>query len=127
MNTSLKCQHCGAPFDVKGLQARAVECTYCGVTTVLAPEVRSIIAEDSRTFVGKPHKAISANFDVEELRNLVVRLDEVLAPPYTLDYDNLGGNNNIGKSRELVLWCRRRGLLQTLVDVILEARPSLEL
>lgn len=127
MNTSLKCRHCGAPFDVKRLQSRTVKCAYCGVTTVLESEIRSIVAQDTRTFVGKLYKAISANFNIEELRNLVVRLDETLMPPYTLDFDNLGGNNNIGKSRELVLWCRRRKLLQTLVDVVLEVRPSLEL
>jgi DNA-directed RNA polymerase subunit RPC12/RpoP len=127
MRTSFKCQHCGAPFDATDLQSRAVECAYCGVTTVLEPEARAIVVEDTRAFASKLYKAIGANFDVEELQNLVVRLGEVLPAPYTLDYGNLGGDNKLSKSRELVLWCRRRGLLQTLVDGVLEVRPSLEL
>ena len=127
MSISLKCQHCGAPFAAQGLQSRAVECAYCGVTTVLEPEARAIVVEDTRAFASKLYKAISANFDVEELQDLVVRLGEVLPVPYTLDYGNLGGNNKLSKARELVLWCRRRDLLQTLVDVVLEMRPFLEL
>ena len=127
MNKSLECQHCGAPLNVKGAQARTVECAYCGTTAVLEPELHKVIARNTRAFAVKLYRALSTSFTGEELQDLIVRLNEVLPPPYALDVDNLAGNNNVAKARELVTWCQRRGVLQQLVETALVIRPSLDI
>jgi hypothetical protein len=61
------------------------------------------------------------------MQDLVVQLNAELPAPYRLQYDDVPGNSQKSKARELVLWCQRRKVLQELVDVVLSVRPSAEL
>jgi len=123
----VKCSNCGAPLDVKGRESDVVRCDYCGTDTMLETKARTVVAEDSRQFTLKLMRAIVDNFDLDEIRDLVVRLNAVLPEPYSLEYENMSGSSDIAKSRELVLWCSRRNLLQLLVDTVLSMRPSIDL
>jgi DNA-directed RNA polymerase subunit RPC12/RpoP len=123
----VKCSNCGAPLDVKGRESDIVRCDYCGTDTMLETKARTVVAEDSRQFAVKLMKAIVDNLDLDEIRDLVVRLNAALPEPYSLEYENLSGSSDIAKARELVLWCQRRRLLQLLVDTLLSVRPSLDL
>jgi len=123
----VKCGNCGAPLDVKGCKSDVVRCDYCGTDTMLETKTRTVVAEDSRQFAVKLMKAIVDNFDLDEIRDLVVRFNSALPEPYSLEYENLSGSSDIAKARELVLWCQRRRLLQLLVDTLLFIRPSLGL
>jgi len=123
----VKCSNCGAPLDVRGCESDVVRCDYCGTDTMLETKARTVMAEDSRQFTMKLMRAIVDNFDLDEIRDLVIRFDVALPEPYRLEYENLSGDNDIAKARELVLWCQRRRLLQLLVDTVLSIRPSIEL
>ena len=123
----VKCSNCGAPLNVKGRESDVVRCNYCGTDTMLETKGRTVVAEDSRQFTLKLMRAIVDNFDLDEIRGLVVRLNAVLPEPYSLEYENLSGSSDIAKARELVLWCSRRNLLQLLVDTVLSMRPSIDL
>jgi DNA-directed RNA polymerase subunit RPC12/RpoP len=123
----VKCSNCGAPLDVKGRESDVVRCDYCGTDTMLEGRSRTVVAEDSRQFTLKLMRAIVDNLDLDEIRDLVVRLNAVLPEPYSLEYENLSGSSDIAKARELVLWCSRRNLLQLLVDTVLSMRPSIDL
>jgi hypothetical protein len=123
----VKCSNCGAPLNVKGHESNVVRCDYCGTDTVLEREARAVVAENSRQFTVKLMRALVDNFDLDEIRDLVVRLNAVLPEPYSLEYENMSGSSDIAKSRELVLWCSRRNLLQLLVDTVLSMRPSIDL
>ena len=123
----VKCSNCGAPLNVKGHESNVVRCDYCGTDTVLEREARTVVAENSRQFTVKLMRALVDNFDLDEIRDLVVRLNAVLPEPYSLEYENVSGSSDIAKSRELVLWCSRRNLLQLLVDTVLSMRPSIDL
>ena len=94
---------------------------------MLETKARTVVAEDSRQFTVKLMRALVDNFDLDEIRDLVVRLNAVLPEPYSLEYENMSGSSDIAKSRELVLWCSRRNLLQLLVDTVLSMRPSIDL
>ena len=123
----VKCSNCGAPLNVKGHESNVVRCDYCGTDTMLEGRSRTVVAEDSRQFTLKLMRAIVDNLNLDEIRDLVVRLNAALPKPYSLEYENLSGNSDIAKARELVLWCQRRRLLQLLVDTLLSVRPSLDL
>ena len=123
----VKCSNCGAPLNVKGHEANVVRCDYCGTDTMLEGRSRTVVAEDSRQFAGKLMRAIVDNLNLDEIQDLVIRLDGALPEPYRLEYENLSGSSDIAKARELVLWCQRRRLLQLLVDTVLSVRPSIDL
>jgi len=127
MAEPVKCSNCGAPLDVKGRESDVVRCDYCGTDTMLETKARAVVAENSRQFTVKLMKAIVDNFDLDEIRDLVVRFNSALPEPYSLEYENLSGSSDIAKARELVLWCSRRNLLQLLVDTVLSMRPSTDL
>lgn len=61
--------------------------------------------------------SIVSNYDLDELKTLIMRLDAQLSG-YVLRYDGLAGNNINAKARELVLWCRRRDILDQLSNVL---------
>ena len=127
MVTELGCQNCGATLDVKGQRSGVIRCSYCGSDNVLDPEVRSVIAEDSFKFASRVARAMDDSFSLDELKDLVVRLNEALPAGYTLDYEDIPGPTQKNKVRELVQWCRRRKVLQPLVDTILLMRPTMDL
>ena len=127
MSEALRCESCGAPLEVKGQASHIVRCNYCRTDNVLKRATRTVVAQDSREFTVKLRKAIVENFDLDEMRELVFRLNAELPAPYSLEYDNLSGSSDTAKALELVLWCRRRGLLQLLADTVLSVRPSMDL
>ena len=125
--TSVQCPNCGAALQVRLYRSSVVRCSYCGTNTVLKAEVRSIIAQDSHSFASKLFRAIDDSFDLDEPRDLVVRLNEALPDGHTLQFEDIQGSTQKSKARELVLWCRRRNVLQPLVDTLRSMRPEIEL
>jgi hypothetical protein len=65
-------------------------------------------------------------FTLAELQDLVVDLNGRLPAGYSLNYDDIGGETVRGKTRELVLWCQRRNVLQTLVEAVQAVRPTID-
>ena len=118
MVKELQCQSCGAALDVKIQRAGVIRCNYCGSNHVLEAEVRTVIADNSSRFASQLFRVIDDSFSLEELKDLVLRLNEALPAGYFLDYDDLPGGSQKAKARELVQWCRRREQLQPLVDTI---------
>ena len=127
MTEPVRCKSCGAPLDVQEQSSAVVRCAYCGNDHVLRRETRTVVAQDSPQFFSKIYRAIVDNFDLDEIQDLVIRLNDELPEPFTLEYENLSGSSDIAKARELVLWCRRRKLVQLLVDTVLSVRPSIDL
>lgn len=58
-------------------------------------------------------------FSLDELNDLSFELD--------VDFDNLPGEAKLGKARELVIYCRNRGMLHSLIEKVQLARPKLYL
>lgn len=58
-------------------------------------------------------------FDLEDLKTLCFKLG--------VDYDDLGGEGQIGKARELIRYLQKRGRLDTLVAAMAQERPHLDL
>jgi len=58
-------------------------------------------------------------FDLEDLKTLCFKLG--------VDYDDLGGEGQIGKARELIRYLQKRGRLDALVMAIAQERPHLDL
>jgi hypothetical protein len=61
-------------------------------------------------------KAIHTGFDLEELKTLCFQMG--------VDYDDLAGQNRLGKCRELVEWCDRKGLTVALIMTCAAERPN---
>lgn len=61
--------------------------------------------------------ALDAGYSLSELRDLCFELD--------IDYDDLGGEGQSAKARELVLYAKRRDLLAALVACVMRDRPHL--
>ncbi len=128
MNTvikELKCQNCFAPLNVKGQTSGIIRCEYCGTDNAMPSDVRQIQAEDSQTFVVALMKALVTQVSLGDIRNVCVLLEGRMK--FRVDYEDLGGEGKADKARELVLFCRRRAILQGLVDAILEVNPRFEL
>lgn len=58
---------------------------------------------------------IAEYFNAEELKDLCFRLG--------ISYDNLAGETNAGRARELTDYCRRRGRINDLMDTCRQLRP----
>jgi hypothetical protein len=58
-------------------------------------------------------------FSLNDLQDLCFKLG--------LDFDELAGEGKTGKARELVIYCRNRGLLEQLLTEAQKARPNLAL
>jgi hypothetical protein len=64
-------------------------------------------------------RLIKQHFNLGEIRDLCFSLD--------VPYEDLGSDETIsGKSRDLVMYCERRGLVPELVNTIGQKRPSLK-
>jgi hypothetical protein len=61
---------------------------------------------------------ISSNFNLSELKDLCFDLK--------INYENIAGETLNDKARELVAYCNRRGLLQSLVEQCTLSRPNAE-
>ena len=61
--------------------------------------------------------ALDNGYSDGELRDLCLELN--------LDYEDLPGDGQAAKARELVLFCKRRGLLAALVERVMRDRPHL--
>jgi hypothetical protein len=61
--------------------------------------------------------ALDNGYSDAELRDLCFELE--------VDYEDLPGEGQSAKARELVLFCKRRGLLATLVQYVMRDRPML--
>lgn len=61
--------------------------------------------------------ALDNGYSDGELRDLCLELN--------LDYEDLPGDGQAAKARELVLYCKRRGLLAALVERVMRDRPHL--
>ena len=61
--------------------------------------------------------ALDSGYSDSELRDLCLELN--------LDYEDLPGEGQAAKARELVLFCKRRGLLAALVERVMRDRPHL--
>ena len=126
MNKSLRCQNCGAALHVSQQQSGLIRCDYCGTDTGVEVTANPAQVGYSRQFISRLRKLIDEHFTEEEMRELVARLDAALTAPYRIQYDDLPGRSQSSKALELVKWCERRQLLQTLVDVVHAMRPSIE-
>jgi hypothetical protein len=62
-------------------------------------------------------QALDDGYNSEELRDLCFELD--------IDYEDLPGDNQSAKARELVLYAKRRGLTAQLVAQVMKSRPHL--
>jgi hypothetical protein len=62
-------------------------------------------------------RSIEATFDVEELKTLCFKLN--------INYDTLPAEGLAGKARELVAYCRRRGMVDVLILECYDARPNM--
>ena len=62
-------------------------------------------------------KAIQTAFDMEELKTLCFQVG--------VDYDDLTGEGNRAKARELVEWCERHGKTEMLTLACFSERPNL--
>jgi hypothetical protein len=104
-----------------------ISCPYCGARNVLSENARKIVADDSHVFMVKLYQAIASSFcSVAELTELIL-LTSAEIRDSSLSYENIGGSTVSGKSLELVMWIKRRGFLQELVDVALSLRPRMEI
>lgn len=56
-------------------------------------------------------------FSEDDLRTLCFDLG--------IDYEQLPGSSKLGKARELILWCDRRGKLKRLYELVQKERPYL--
>ncbi len=95
------------------------------------PEIRTTIAqavdwlwdkygassfEDSTDFQHALYHLLDGYFNLSELRDLCFQL--------TVDYENLNGENKRDKSRELVFYCQRNGLIENLKTKVTDLRPE---
>lgn len=67
------------------------------------------------SYRGEFHKLITACFDIEELKNICLKLD--------IDYDNLKGEAKAGKTRELIQFFIRKGNIAQLYVTVVSERP----
>lgn len=61
------------------------------------------------------HDILSSLFSEEEFRTLCFDLN--------VNYEHLSGATQLGKARELIMYCDRRNLLKRLFDYVKAARP----
>ncbi len=127
MIRNLRCPNCGAALDPKIQKTNVIQCDYCQTNHLIEPRVHSPVGKNSHQFASKLYKVIDENFGLDELEDLVMRLNQVLPGQTSLDYDDIPGTSQKSKARELVLWCRRRAVLQSLADTVLSVRPSIDL
>lgn len=121
----LRCQNCFAPLDVSGSNRGIVRCDFCGTDNAMPSDVRRVQAEDSHVFVAALIRAITDQASMSDINTFCVSLSG--RARMRIDFDDLAGDGKPSKARELVLWCRRRGLLQELFDAILDVNPRFEL
>ena len=121
----LRCQNCFAALDVSGSSRGIIRCGYCGTDNAMPSDVRKVQAEDSQVFVMALLEAIKNQSSLSDINSVCVTLSG--RARLRIDYDDLPGSGKPDKARELVLYCRRRGLLQELVDAILDVNPRFEI
>lgn len=127
MIKNLRCPNCGATLDPTVQKTNVIQCDYCHTNHLLESKVHSPVLKNSHQFASKLYRIIDENFSLDELQDLVMRLNQVLPDWIHLDYDDIAGTSQQSKARELVLWCRRRAVLQSLADTVLSVRPSIDL
>ena len=126
--TELMCKSCYAPLNATKQHSNIIVCEYCQTENVLSSEIRIVTAEYSYRFRVRLYEAIAFSFGtLDDLKDLIIRLDGQLEYPHRVDFDSLSGSNTKMKSLELVGWCYRRSLLQELVDVALSLRPGMDI
>lgn len=79
---------------------------------------------DLHNFPASLYRTIVERFNLDELRILVMQLNDVLPEGVYLDYENLAGSTKMRRAQELVSWCLRRSVLQLLGDTVLDMRPE---
>lgn len=123
----VKCQSCFAALDMRS-GGGIVRCEFCGTDNVLNRETRIVKAQDSHQFTLALYNAIAREFDNEGIRDLCVRVSDRLEYKhvYRIDFDDLRGESRKMKALSLVEWCRMRGELQPLVDVVIAIRPQID-
>jgi hypothetical protein len=126
VSEELRCQSCGAWLEIEETGEGVVGCAYCGANYEAVGR-REVAVEYSRDFTMKLYRVIDESFTSEEMKELVLELEGRLPGSYRLDYDDIGGNNQRSKARELVQWCRRRRLLRELAEVVVDLRPTVDL
>lgn len=72
-------------------------------------------------------REMADGYTLTELQDLVVDLNSRLPAGYNLNYDDIGGETVRSKTRELVLWCQRRNVLQTLIETVQAVCPTIDL
>lgn len=127
MTTQIKCQSCHAVLEVMGQAGGVVRCEYCGTQNLLSKEVRRVVAEDNHQFFVALYRAIAAEFNLDELDTLIVRVSGEVPSIYRLSPDDIPGRTRDNRAMELAYWCRRRGQLQPLVDTVLAIRPTIDI
>lgn len=120
----LQCQNCFAPLNVKGATSGIIVCDFCGTQNAMPSEVRRIQADDSHGFVVALLRAMQGQVSLSDVQLICPIISGRVR--FTVDFENLGGSGANDKKRELILLCQRRGILQELVDALLEVNPRFE-
>jgi formylglycine-generating enzyme required for sulfatase activity len=76
------------------------------------------MTQGNRAFKIRLHRILDGRFDDEELKTLCMFLD--------VEYDDLRGEGQEAKARELIKYLERRGQLSRLVEVGQELRPEIK-
>lgn len=118
----LKCQNCFAPLNVSGARSGIVTCDFCQTQNAMPKDVRVIQAEDNQQFVVTMMRAMTDQLSLADINSVCVELSG--ATRMRIDYDDISGEGKPGKCRELVLFCRRRGTLQALLNSIIAVNPA---
>lgn len=122
----LKCKGCGAALEPGVSRTAIIRCPYCGTSNVLPSSVRQSVVKLTHQVAVQLARDMADNFTLTELQDLIVDLNGRLPAHYRVNYDDIGGETIRGKTRELVLWCQRRNMLQALIEAIQAARPTID-
>lgn len=99
--------------EVTGPAAMAMAAPRAAVTMTVSSQPLGATDVNAMTL----YKALDVGYSDSELRDLCLELE--------VDYDDLPGQGQAAKARDLVLHCQRRGLLATLVACVMRDRPLL--
>lgn len=72
----------------------------------------------SNDYLNRLHELIIAHFNINELQELAFELG--------IDYETIAGTEKNSKTREFILFCSRRDLVEELITKLKDARPTID-